>query len=76
MNKARHPILGETVHYMSHGSPDGRYSSKCRAAIVTDTNHGNDGRLTSLFIMSPTGLLFDDCPHDEERTPGSFHFEH
>lgn len=76
MNKARHPILGEAVHYVSYGTPSGEYSSKCRAAVVTDTNVGQDGRLTSLFIMNPRGVFFDDCPHDEDRKPGSFHFEH
>jgi hypothetical protein len=76
MNKARHPRLSEPVHYVSHGSPDGTYSSRCRAAIVTDTNQGPDGRLTTLFIMNPRGLFFNDCPHDEDRKPGTFHFEH
>lgn len=30
------PSVGRTVHYVSHGSPDGTYPSVCRAATITE----------------------------------------
>jgi hypothetical protein len=29
-------IVGDTVHYVSYGTPGGEYSSKCRAATVAE----------------------------------------
>lgn len=45
------PRLNDHVHYVSYGTPGGEYSSRCRAAIVTEVGqwitrgtqpHGND----------------------------------
>lgn len=30
------PTLGETVHYVSYGTPGGEYVSTCRAAVVAE----------------------------------------
>lgn len=45
--------VGDTVHYVSYGTPGGEYESECRAAIITqvgawvtkDIQHRGDGRL-------------------------------
>lgn len=29
------PTVGRMVHYVSYGTPNGEYSSQCRAAVVT-----------------------------------------
>lgn len=29
--------VGETVHYVSYGTPRGEYTSQCRAAVVTES---------------------------------------
>lgn len=57
----RVPTVGRIVHYVSHGSPvreDGtqRYTSKCRAAIVTQIN--DDGGI-GLALINPGGMFFD-----------------
>jgi hypothetical protein len=75
-NPRREPYLGESVHYVAYGTPGGEYKSVCRAAIVTETNTGTNGRQTSIAVINPTGLFFHDSPHDEDRAPGSFHFAH
>jgi hypothetical protein len=33
---SRPPSIGETVHYLSHGSADGAYTSVCRPAVVSE----------------------------------------
>lgn len=33
---ARIPAVGDVVHYVSFGTPGGEYSSRCRAAMVTE----------------------------------------
>lgn len=30
------PTVGRSVHYVSYGTPDGEYTSQCRAATVTE----------------------------------------
>lgn len=35
MNKQQ-PTIGLTVHYVSYGTPGGEYTSKCRAATITE----------------------------------------
>lgn len=30
------PHVGDQVHYVSFGTPGGEYSSRCRAAFVTE----------------------------------------
>jgi hypothetical protein len=66
------PRVGDTVHYVSHGSPvlpngSQQYRSVCRAAIVAavDTydegtpEEGHYGALT-LAVLNPSGLFFDE----------------
>lgn len=32
----RKPFVGEPVHYVSFGTPGGEYTSRCRAAFITE----------------------------------------
>jgi hypothetical protein len=72
------PSVGRVVHYVSYGTPNGEYTSQCRAAIVTeicDNPGGIDpetGTLcTSLFVANPTGLFLNQhVPQDEDAHAG------
>jgi hypothetical protein len=70
-NPKREPYLGESVHYVSYGTPHGEYPSICRAAIVTEI-----GDPAALAVLNPAGVYFNRCQHDEGRAPGSYHFAH
>ena len=47
------PGLGDVVHYVAHGSRDGRYPSTCRAATVSEVS----------------GWLRDDVPEPDAVPP-------
>ncbi|MEV0616178.1 hypothetical protein AB0I81_22885 [Nonomuraea sp. NPDC050404] len=63
------PTVGQTVHYVSHGTPGGEYKSECRAAIITETNTSDT---VGLCVLNPTGMLFNRTVtyHDGAETPG------
>lgn len=64
------PHLGDRVHYVSYGTPDGEYGKECRAAFVTDIRE--DGR-RSLFVVGPTGSFFPpDVECQEPYAEGRF----
>ena len=56
------PSVGRIVHYVSYGTPGGEYSSRCRAAIVTevgDPDHVDaDFERIGLCVLNPTCLFF------------------
>lgn len=63
------PSVGRIVHYVSHGTPGGEYTSECRAAIVTEVDAGDPDRV-GLSVVNPTGLFFHSlagggCSHDD-----------
>lgn len=65
--------IGRTVHYTSHGTPDGTYGKECRAAIVTavcDNPGGHDPETdtpcASLAVLNPTGMFFNEHVPQEE----------
>jgi hypothetical protein len=76
--------LNDDVHYVSYGTPNGEYTSQCRAAKVTgvpvgalpyaDADHAEEWDSTAavadLCVMNPTGLFFNRCPQDEEHYRG------
>lgn len=73
--------VGMPVHYVSQGSPvlpDGtqRYRSVCRAATITELDHGDQ---IGLVALNPTGLFFHPlsdggCHYDEDgHAPGTWH---
>lgn len=55
------PTVGRLVHYVSHGTPDGKYGREHRAAIVTKVGGEYKPGYWSvgLAVLSPTGLFFD-----------------
>jgi hypothetical protein len=70
------PKISQSVLYHSYGSPDGKYKSEPRAAVVTaippaaDGTPG-DGSVVSLAVLNPTGLFFDVAvPVAPEPRPG------
>lgn len=70
----RKPIIGDTVHYQSYGTPNGEYLPEPRAAIVTSTTKADEG-LLSVCILNPTGLFFhENLPFAEKPTPGHWNW--
>ncbi len=70
------PSIGDIVHYVSYGTPDGEYGKACRAAVVTEVSpesKGEGGEIVGLAVLNPTGFFFDrGCEHNEGTgTPGS-----
>jgi hypothetical protein len=64
------PRVGDTVHYVSYGTPGGEYGKECRAAIVTELtqvevneqNPSGDGIFrptVGLCVLNPTGQFFN-----------------
>lgn len=72
---ASRPTVGRDVHYVAHGSADGKYpQGKHRAAKVTDVPDGELG--IHLFVMNPTGTqhVFNVIEDPEGKTPGTWHW--
>lgn len=68
------PSVGRIVHYVSYGTPGGEYTSKCRAAIVTDVPESGS-YLVSLAVLNPTGMFFNrDVPYAASELAGSWHW--
>jgi len=79
------PIIGQAVHYVSHGTPvreDGTqaYTSQCRAATVTEVEAGTTPQMVGLHVVNPTGQFFHSladggCVQDEaDRFGGTWHW--
>lgn len=65
------PSIGRIVHYMTRGSADGKFSSVCRAAIVTEVN----GEQIGLAVLHPDGILFArDIPFSEAGAAATWHW--
>jgi len=72
--------VGRSVHYMSHGSPDGRYKPEIRLAFITAVgDHGTEteeNRIVSLYVVTPTGTFHDlACPFSETYQPGHWSWQ-
>jgi hypothetical protein len=82
------PYVGQWVHYVSYGTPGGKYPSTCRAAIVTELPpyleaepmdgcpNGTGGEwVVSLTVLNPKGWFCDEnVPLSEEkRLGGTWH---
>jgi hypothetical protein len=62
------PSIGRIVHYVSHGTPGGEYTSECRAAIVTAVGPTlpSEQEAIGLAVLNPTGMFFlEHVRHDE-----------
>lgn len=69
---------GRIVHYVSYGTPGGEFGSRCRAAIVTEVDPVDPGRI-GLCALNPTGLFFHSlgdggCAHDVALIGGTWHW--
>lgn len=80
MNEQK-PSIGRIVHYVSYGTPNGEYTSQCRAAVITAVHeldpvpeHGVP--YVDLCVLNPTGLFFNQiCRYSEEiHNGGSWHW--
>jgi len=74
------PTICRMVHYVSYGTPNAEYTSECRAAVVTEVLNPGDatlGETVGLCVLNPTGVFFNrTIAHDEQRSPGSWHWPH
>ncbi len=81
------PSVGRVVHYVSHGTPPRRdgsqaYTSRCRAAIVTevcDIAHGmptEAWECASLVVLNPTGQFFNEhvLQDEDAHAGGTWHW--
>lgn len=79
------PKVGDTVHYLSHGSPvlkDGTqvYRSECRAATVTEVS--DKPGPVGLVVLNPGGMFFRELAaggalFDQLRSiGGTWHWPH
>ena len=66
---ARPRIIGESVHYVSYGTPGGEFGKECRAAIVTQVV---DDLTIGVCVLNPTGQFFNPSIsyHDGGGEPG------
>lgn len=67
------PSIGQTVHYVSHGTPGGEYPSVCRAAIITElTGDPDHPDQVGLAVLNPEGVHFNRTVdrHEGGETPG------
>lgn len=49
------PSVGRAVHYVSYGTPGGEFTSKCRAATITEVGSAAQ---VGLCVQNPTGFFF------------------
>lgn len=75
------PSVGRIVHYVSHGTPGGEYTSQCRAAIITETiDTGVDSdpseMVASLAVLNPEGMFFNTHVIQDEdgHAGGTWHW--
>ena len=76
------PAVGRIVHYRSHGTPGGEYTSQCRAAIITATDPDPEdvpepGQVfAGLAVLNPEGMFFNGCVLQDEagHAGGTWHW--
>jgi hypothetical protein len=62
------PQIGNIVHYMRYGSPNGEHKAEPSPAIVTQVFDGTDE--VQLFVINPNGLYFNRTKYAAVPTPG------
>lgn len=83
------PKIGQSVHYVSYGTPGGEYTSQCRAATVaavhpiTDMDRAQADieswdyipKIVDLVVLNPTGLFFNQRVMQDEigKRDGTWH---
>lgn len=74
MTQPLQPSIGRIVHYMAHGSADGTYPKKCRAAVVTDVDE-QDPDWLHLAVLTPTEVFHNRSQLDGgEQAGGTWHW--
>lgn len=79
------PSVGRIVHYVSYGTPNGEYTSQCRAAIITAIKETDDAgiplningvpNVVSLCVLNPTGQFFNEVVfYSEVPKGGTWHW--
>ena len=75
------PSVGLIVHYVSYGTPNGEYTSQCRAAVITATDPNPEQNepgevFASLAILNPEGMFFNRCviQDEDDHTGGTWHW--
>lgn len=64
--------VGRIVHYVSYGTPNGEFTSACRAAIITRVYRDN---VVDLFVMNPEGLFLNHTvQYSDEHNGGTWHW--
>lgn len=69
--------VGRIVHYVSHGTPGGEYTSECRAAIVTEVYaRGPEETAVGLCVLNPAGQFFNRYVAQDEtdKRGGTWHW--
>lgn len=78
MSEQQIPSVGRMVHYVSHGTPGGEYTSQCRAAIITGAPDCDaHTECASLAVLNPEGMFFNQhVPHNEtsQHRGGTWHW--
>ena len=68
------PSVGRIVHYQSYGTPGGEYTSKPRAAVITEV-YADGVTAVGLCILNPTGQFFSpSVPFSETPKPGHWNW--
>lgn len=67
------PLIGQHVHYVSYGTPDGEHQSTCRAAIIT-AQYDATGDFNAIMVLNPTGTFFNNTPYSDTHEPGTWHW--
>ena len=74
--------IGDVVHYVSFGTPNGEYKSQCRVALITEVAEDDKDGIVGLVVLNPTGLFFRSLADggsrygpgiDEPITGGTWH---
>ncbi len=67
------PSVGRIVHYVSYGTPNGEFTSQCRASMVTEVTSETE---ISLCVLNPTGFFFNQHLLQDEITKkgGTWHW--
>lgn len=68
MRTEQQPSVGRIVHYVSYGTPNGEYTSQCRAAVISEVggypeeisaaDKPNIAVPVGLVVFNPTGMFF------------------
>ncbi len=68
------PHIGDSVHYVSYGTPGGEYASVCRAAVITAVRKTLGW--VDLCVLNPEGMFFNrDVGQDERlKRGGTWHW--